>query len=70
MTPAGDLGTKAAAGSAAEAADQTSFMLSFFPELDEGDEDELTEMIFVVDRSGSMAGGRMRQVFGFLRCCC
>ena len=38
-------------------------MVSLYPKLaQDDDEDIYTEMIFIVDRSGSMAGSRMQQV--------
>jgi cobalamin biosynthesis protein CobT len=38
-------------------------MVSLFPKLDlADDEDVYTEMIFIVDRSGSMSGSRIQQV--------
>lgn len=38
-------------------------MAALYPQLElADDEDVYTEMIFVVDRSGSMSGGRMNQV--------
>jgi hypothetical protein len=40
-----------------------TLMVSLFPQLELGDdEDVCTEMIFIVDRSGSMSGGRIKQV--------
>lgn len=38
-------------------------MAALYPQLELADEDDIyTEMIFIVDRSGSMSGGRMNQV--------
>ncbi|KAL6055822.1 von Willebrand factor A domain-containing protein 5A [Balamuthia mandrillaris] len=42
-------------------------MLRFYPNIDMEDEEVITEMIFLVDRSGSMAGSRMRQTKNALR---
>lgn len=36
-------------------------MLTFFPKIEAGEEDILTEIVFLVDRSGSMAGSRLNQ---------
>ncbi len=38
-------------------------MVSLFPQLELADDEDIyTEMIFIVDRSGSMSGSRMNQV--------
>ncbi|KAL6063824.1 von Willebrand factor A domain-containing protein 5A [Balamuthia mandrillaris] len=40
---------------------EVAVMLSFFPKLNGEDMETITEMVFVVDRSGSMAGSRIEQ---------
>jgi Mg-chelatase subunit ChlD len=39
---------------------ERAVMLTFFPKI-ETEEDILTEIVFLVDRSGSMAGSRLNQ---------